>query len=116
VAHARLAVMATRGTARSGIYPDRLGRRFGPLHAIDESTQRLIDSSIGAVKGGELAHARARAQSAALRLISQGATVLVLACTELPVALQGLSLQAHVVDSTLALARMCVRRSGMASK
>ena len=107
----RIALMATRGTTLSGIYPRRL--HDSPLiwRLPDEEAQRSIDQSILAVKAGEHRIARSAAVKGARSLLDGGAEVLVLACTELPLALQGTSEMSVCADSTLALAKLCVKES-----
>jgi aspartate racemase len=107
----QVALMATRGTHFAGIYSGRLGPAFEPLLPGDEAVQKLVDASIAAVKAGELTQARQAALEAAERLLSAGADVLILGCTELPVALADTVVQDRCIDSTLALARLCVNES-----
>lgn len=105
----RPAILATRGTLRSGIYNGRLGDAE-PI-ALDEATQERVDLAIGSVKAGDQSAAVLAAREAANRALALGADVLVLACTELPVALAGDPLMTVCVDSTLALARLCIGES-----
>ena len=107
----RVALMATRGTHLAGVYSGRLGPAFEPLLVGDEAVQTLVDESIAAVKAGELAQGTRAALDAADRLFSAGAEVLILGCTELPVALANTAVQSRCIDSTLALARLCVNES-----
>lgn len=106
----RLAILATRGTCRSGIFDGQFGDRAA-LDVPDEATQRLIDQAIDAVKAGQRELAADFAGDAAQQLLDSGADALVLACTELPVALEGNPVMDACVDSTLALARFCVAES-----
>jgi aspartate racemase len=57
------------------------------------------------VKGGRIEEARMLLAHAARALIAQGADALLLACTEIPVALAGVSLDVPAIDPTDALAR-----------
>lgn len=109
--HQQVALMATRGTHLAGVYSGRLGPAFEPLLTGDEAVQTLVDTSIAAVKAGELAQGTQAALEAANRLFSAGAEVLILGCTELPVALTDTDVQDRCIDSTLALARLCVKES-----
>lgn len=106
----RPAILATRGTLRSRVYEDRLGSEFEPV-AIDQDAQSLVDQAIRAVKAGERLRAAGFAHAAAQRALAAGAQVLILACTELPVAMADDPLLESCVDSTLALARLCVAES-----
>lgn len=107
----RVALLATRGTHRAGVYVGRLGEEYEPLLAIDDTVQELIDRSIAAVKAGDLTLASRAAGEAAERMLSKGADSLILACTELPIALTGSPMADKFIDSTLALARLCVKES-----
>ncbi len=109
--HKQVALLATRGTHRAGVYSGRLGAAFEPLFSGDEAVQTLVDVSIAAVKAGELEKGRSAALEAADRLFSAGAEVLILGCTELPVALANTAVQDRCIDSTLALARLCVKEA-----
>lgn len=107
----QVALLATRGTHVAGVYSGRLGPPFEPLMPGDEAVQNLVDASIAAVKAGKLAQATSAALEAADRSFSAGAEVLILGCTELPVALAGSAVQSRCIDSTLALARLCVKEA-----
>lgn len=106
----RPAILATRGTLRSRIYENRLGTEVAPV-ALDEAAQTLVDEAIRAVKGGQRRVAAQAAREATERALALGAQVLILACTELPVAMADDPLLESCVDSTLALARLCVAES-----
>lgn len=107
----RPAVLATRGTLRSGVYEGRLGEDVLPTVPLDEATQTLVDEAIRLVKAGKQQAAALATRAAAHATLKRGADVLILACTELPVALQGDPILESCVDSTLALARLCVAES-----
>jgi aspartate racemase len=114
--------MATRATLQARIFERRLPEiRFaGP----GEPTQALIDRAIAAVKAGDIASARRHAAAAARAFGDEGAEILLLACTELPIALDGAAAPgpepstarpgaapADWLDATDALARACVAAS-----
>lgn len=105
----RPAILATRGTLLSGIYSGRLGAAE-PV-TLDEPAQQQVDLAIHSVKAGDHAAAAVAAREAGRRALLSGADVLILACTELPVALAGDPLLASCIDSTLALARLCILES-----
>jgi aspartate racemase len=107
-ARGRVAVLATRGTQRAGVYRGRLGKTFEPTLPVVEPVQILIDRAVAAVKAREYEPAAAAAREAARRLLDAGADTLILACTELPIALAESVLRERCIDSTLALARACV--------
>lgn len=110
VAGCRIAVLATRGTHRAGIYGSRLGEQFEQL-AIDEAVQVLVDEAIASVKAGRSEAGARAAGAAADRLLASGAERLILGCTELPLALRDHAQWDRCVDTTFALARLCVRES-----
>ena len=82
----------------------------GRFVAPSEHVQTLIDKAIAAVKAADLATARASAAEAASVFVGEGAETLLLACTELPIALEG-ERDVPCVDSTEALAWACVAAS-----
>jgi aspartate racemase len=101
----RIGLMATRATLHSRIFEQRLPEvRFVTP---GEATQRLIDAAIAAVKAGDVAAARRSASAAAEGFRAEGAEILLLACTELPIALDGIG-GPQWLDATEALARACV--------
>lgn len=108
----RYALMATRGTLTTGVY-DRMPAGFsGHFEAPDESVQSQVDDTIRLVKAGQEAEARRIGSQALQQLIDeQGYNGVVLACTELPVALRQTAHDAYCLDATQALARQAVRFS-----
>jgi len=104
--HEPLGLLATSATLASGLYP---GRRPGQwvLPSADE-TVRLVMPGIEAVKRGDVALGARCLEQAALRLVERGAGAIVMACTEIPVALAGRRLPVPMVDPTEALARASV--------
>ena len=104
-------LLATRGTITAGIYPRRLAERGLEVVVPDEV---VVDESlmpaVRAAKAGELGIARGHIDTAAHRLATMGAEVLVIACTDLSVAIRaGAPLAARpTVDANGALATRCV--------
>jgi aspartate racemase len=107
----RVALMATRGTVATGIYRQRLSGVVRELVEPDEPIQQLIDQAVDAVKAGEITRARFCAEQASSRFLEQGADLLLIGCTELPIALAGSEFQPLSIDATEALARACVQAS-----
>ena len=72
--------------------------------------EERVMGAITAVKAGRLAEARVHAQASVTALQSAGADVVVLACTELPIALADAvpEVKSGWVDTVEALARYCV--------
>lgn len=108
---ASVSVLATRGTIRSGFYAERLRTAGHGIVPVDPGTQLLIDQSIGATKAGRHEHAARFADEAARRALAAGAQTLILACTELPLALKDSASLDACIDSTMALARYSVAES-----
>jgi aspartate racemase len=108
----RVALMGTQGTRDCGLYDRLFSAGDGELLMPDAPAQAAIERVIACVKAGDLVQARkAGAQAAELLLGSQGADLLLLACTELPIAMQDSLYTARCIDATQALAQACVRFS-----
>lgn len=108
----RAAVMATRGTLRSGFYQKRLREAgFDCRNPIGPAFQHAVDDAILQVKLGELRQARL-ACAAAFELCRQdGSEAAILACTELPIAAEEVVPEGMlVIDASLALALTCIQR------
>lgn len=103
-----IALMATRGTVRAGFYQRWLRSPSRTVLAPQEEVQEDITASIAAVKAGDVGGGRELASRAAHRLLDSGATRLLLACTELPVAMAGTQLASSSIDATTCLAMACV--------
>lgn len=109
---ARLGLIATEATLAGQVYDARLAALGCELlRPSPEQMQRHVLPSIAQVKQGALAEAGRTLAPAIEGLLDAGADAVVLACTETPIALDaiGSPLRARCVDSTLALARACVR-------
>jgi len=105
-------LLATSGTVHAAVYPQRAPH----LHWIEPSAAELdtlIMPGIHAVKAQRLAEGRALLGAAAEALAARGARVVVLGCTEVPVALDPIAdterlLGVPLLDATAALAARCV--------
>lgn len=104
----RVAIMATPVTARSGFYQRRLRARGLDFHAVSEEllTEQMLPG-IRAVKAGDMAAARALLSVAAGAIFDSGAEVVLMACTEIPMALEHLN-DPRLIDTNAALAAACV--------
>lgn len=115
VGHAlNTAILGTRGCLQSGFYQRTIAAHGGFYHVPDAQTvQPMIDATIAAVKGGDLAGGARCLEQVLRTLADAGVNAAVLACTELPLAAIGCdpSVRAGMtlVDSTLELARASVR-------
>ncbi|MCJ2036095.1 amino acid racemase [Methylobacterium sp. J-068] len=103
-----IGLLATDGTLLSGIYPQRLAR-FGFTCRTPED-QSSVMRAIRRVKAGACAEARDLLRAQAEALVASGCRQVVLACTEIPVALAEppVPLRPLLLDATQALARACV--------
>ena len=107
-----LGIVATRATLRTRVFEQRLAPRGIALTAPDETTyDRAVQPAIDAVKRGASLEAGRLLEPVIAAALDNGAVAVVLACTELPVALDAIAspLRARCIDSTDALARACVR-------
>jgi aspartate racemase len=107
-----LAIVATRATLRARVFEQRLSRFGIDLAAPDDATyDRAVQPAIEAVKGGAPAEGGRLLEPVIAAALARGASSVVLACTELPVALDaiGSPLRVRCIDATDALARACVR-------
>ncbi len=108
----QVAVLATRGTIGSGIYSRRLQAAGLAQTGLDESQQMAVDRMIHDVKSGNLDSARGTMRELQGSLADSGATAVVLACTELPLAHDATAAGLPVIDVSLALAKASLRRLG----
>jgi aspartate racemase len=106
-----LGLLATESTLAARIYQDRLADAGFVFHvnAPDVRRDRVV-AAIALVKAGRPRDAGTLLEGAIADLLEQGVQVPILACTELPVALEaiGSPLLARCVDANRALARAAV--------
>jgi aspartate racemase len=107
----RVGLLATRGARDSRLYQNRLDAvGIDSVVSNDEELDSLFTPGCYAVKRGNLIEGGQFLQRAAEHLLARGATRLVLACTEVPVALASIQspLLEISVDTNRALASACV--------
>ncbi len=111
-------VLSTTGTRMSGVYDDLLARAGYRVMYVPQGEQILLHASIYDTAWGikavtpVSAHALETVQSLASRLIDRGAEGIILACTELPLALGGSEFRGvPLVDPVVALARALIREA-----
>jgi aspartate racemase len=105
----RVGLLATRGTIQAAFYGRRLARRgFHWMVPTQEEQARFVDTAIALVKAGNAVGARAPFEAVARALAARGADVLLLACTELPLAAEGATSPVPVLDASRALAEAVV--------
>ena len=103
-----LGLLATAATLEAGLYQQRLAAAGHPaLLAADAVMAEAVLPAIALVKRGRAAEAGALLQRAVGHLVAAGAERVLLACTELPVALAAAP-QPACIDGTEALARSCL--------
>lgn len=107
----RIAIIATRATLAAQLFDARLAA-IGcvPVLPTEAMLERDILPAINLVKGGELQAGGEIFNRVVGDLLDGGARAVLLACTEVPMALDAVqsALRARCVDSTAALARACV--------
>lgn len=108
-------LLATTATVQAGIYQATLREAGLECRVPVDDTQ--VMTGIRAVKAGELALARDLFAGLVRELLANGCDLVVLGCTEIPVALDGIvDLAAHTVDAGAALARAAIHRSGASTQ
>ena len=103
---AKVGLLATTGTAQSGIYRGPLSRIGCELVLPEEWEQGDLMAVIRRIKGAEAD--AAAVQGFAEALIERGAQAIVLGCTELSLVAEGLQLPVPVIDSVEVLAQAAV--------
>ncbi|HTD91223.1 MAG TPA: amino acid racemase [Burkholderiales bacterium] len=107
----RVGLVATDGTIAAGFYQSRLAARgIDCLLSRDDDQRTLVLPAIDCIKRTDLAQAHALATRAARHLLDSGAQVIVMGCTEIPLAMEHeiSDVSNHCVDATRALARACI--------
>ena len=110
-APATVGLCATRGTLASGFYGTRLAAAgYAIVGPTDTELAELIEPAVRAVKAGDVRAGGLGFQRAAEALHGRGAASVILACTEVPPALEAVGPPAGFacVDATAALAQACV--------
>lgn len=107
----RIAIIATRATLAAKLFDARLAA-IGcvPVPPTEAMLERDILPAINLVKGGDLQAGGEIFNRVVRDLLDGGARAVLLACTEVPMALDAVqsTLREYCVDSTAALARACV--------
>ncbi len=104
-------LIATRGTLSSGLYQQRIeAEGISCLCSTEDELDQWFTPGCYAVKGGDVEAGGRLLEKVAEALLARGATRLVLACTEVPIALERIASR-HLpisIDTNRALARACV--------
>lgn len=102
----KVGIVATAATVAAGFHQRRLAAAGREALLPDVAMQARIMAAIGAVKRGDVAAAGRALEAEIMRLVGAGADAVLLACTEVPVALDAVAspLRARCIDATAALA------------
>ncbi|MGN6459999.1 MAG: aspartate/glutamate racemase family protein [Pseudolabrys sp.] len=104
-----IGILATAGTLVSGVYQRRIeSRGYQCLNPEQRDLDELIMPAIYQVKAGNIAAATPLLEQAKRRLVERGAGQVIMACTEIPLALEIGETEEFLIDATQALARNCV--------
>jgi aspartate racemase len=109
---AKVGLIATGATLQTKLFETPLRQRgYEPLLPTDQDMQDLIIPAIALVKAGQAALGGHSIETAVQRLLDRGAAIVVLACTETPLAIEAIAspLLTHCIDTNSALAQACVR-------
>jgi aspartate racemase len=114
----RVGLLATAATLHAGFYQKRLEEAGWPCIVPDRDTMdRLVLPAIALVKRDQADDAAVLLLEALAKLREAGAVLSVLACTELPIALDALPERpADCLDATESLARACIALHGLVSR
>ena len=107
----RVGLIATRATLAAGLFTPALAARgLEAVFPSDQMADEFMLPAIAHVKAGRVAEAGPLMAMAVQSLLSDGANLVILACTEAPIAMHAAAstLGDLCVDSTLALARATV--------
>lgn len=112
------AILATKGTLRTGLYEQALAQQNVRFLVPDEAQQDVLMHLIyDVVKAGKpLAPEAANWQALLSALTARGADYFILGCTELPIVAQQLPTDAHFIDPTAELAKAAIRFCGYPCK
>ncbi len=104
-------MLGATGTIRLGLYQEALTARGLGVEQPQDALQDDVMAAIRDVKGGGSGR-DSRLDRAISVLRDRGATVLLLGCTELPLAVDPANTVIPVVDATDVLARACIEWAG----
>ena len=104
-------LIATGATLAAHLYDSRLAAQgLRPTLPDADTMANIVLPAIQYVKQGDAVRGGRMLEPVVRRLREEGSTVVVLACTETPLALDAIdsALREHCIDTTAALARACV--------
>jgi aspartate racemase len=102
-------LLATRGTIRSGVYRDVFAKHGLTILVPDEGDQDRIQEGIFMIKAGTYDASRQDTfERIGARLIENGASAIILGCTEIPLGFRDSRVDYPVVNATRVLAQAVV--------
>jgi aspartate racemase len=113
----RVGLLATTGTVRTGLYQELLGAAHIEVVLPTPSEQHVVMRTIYAADGvkatGEVsAVLRSELHRVIAKMVGRGADAILLACTELPFAVDRAALDVPIIDPSVAAARAALAASG----
>lgn len=109
----KVGLLATSGTIKSGVYQKVFNNSGIEINTPNETEQTYImDLIYKGVKAGNRDFDISNAKNVMDNLLNNGAEVLILGCTKLPVAIEMYKLDYPVCDPTLELAKAAVLAAG----
>ena len=108
----KIGLLATSATINTELYQKRIASLSRQTIIPDSHGQSLVMQGIHDIKAGKIDSGCAKLTAQFEQLLEQGAEAIILGCTEIPLALQGLTATQpeHCLDATLLLAQACVKR------
>jgi aspartate racemase len=109
---ARIGLLATEGTCRSGVYDLVFSRRGMTIAKPSDGAQRHVSAMIAAVKSGDIPSSIPSGYLDAVREVSLSTEAVILGCTELPIAHELLAIPGLFIDTLRVLAESSIRFAG----
>ncbi|PHM45072.1 aspartate racemase [Xenorhabdus mauleonii] len=106
-----VAILATSGTIKAGLYQERLERENINLVIPDEIQQEIVMESIFSYKGGDEERAYRLMATVINQLENIGVEKFIMGCTEIPLILSRDKDQSRYIDATEELVKKAVRWS-----
>ncbi len=113
----RAGLLATDGTIRSGVYEKYLRKyEIEPVLPSQAAQQQVMHLIYDGIKAGNTSFDTKPFCAVLEELEKQGAEILILGCTELPIAFSQYQLPGRCIDPTTVLAEAAVRAAGYSVK
>ncbi len=111
----KVGILATEGTYKGQIYEKRFAAFDLEILTPNEADRKIISELIYNIKEGHASLDKAGITRALAHMDEAGAEVVVLGCTELPIAFRRLNINNGIIDPTLVLAMAAVEYAGARS-